>query len=921
MEYIYADLKISDHEFEFLKTVSGIFHISQKEFDDCLAFIQSTSGSIPDRSELLIINSDEKLENRENNHHLSAANLNGKIVVLRISSINMFAFRYFGDSELLLNSQPITEGKIYILTNGASIRGPAIHPVYYSDVVNSFLKSRVTTNIVFTARDLEYEFKTGGMGVRNVTLSEDSGNLIGIMGSSGSGKTTLLNVLNGNLQPTSGKVTLNGIDIHREKKKIEGVIGYVSQDDLLFEELTVFQNLYYNAQLSFKDHPREKIVSIVNSLLQSLGLYEARHLKVGNPIDKIISGGQRKRLNIALELIRKPSVLFVDEPTSGLSSRDSENIMDLLKELALKGKLIFVVIHQPSSEIFKMFDKLLILDTGGFPIFYGNPIDSVIYFKQSINHVKSWESECHNCGNVNPEQIFNIVEAKVLDEYGNKTDSRKTLPGEWYNRFKENIAKKIPVKNNVATIPKSTFSIPGKLKQFKVFITRDLLSKLTNSEYLLINFLETPVLAFILAYFVKFYPPGVTNKAGYIFFENDNIPAFIFMAVIVALFVGLTVSAEEIIRDRKIRKREKFLNLSTGSYLGSKILIMFSLSALQTLFFVLVGNSILGIKGMYYDYWLVLFSTACFANLLGLNISSTFNSAVTIYILIPLLLIPQLLFSGVLVKFDKLNPTITSQDKVPFIGELMASRWAFEGLAVNQFKHNRYEKEIYKFDKRLSNTQFRKSYWIPALEGKVNFIESNLGSKEKAEEIKIALTLIRGELKEYNEKNPLIKFDPIEKLNTPVPAKTLDKLKQYLKNIRLAYVEDYNKAMQQRDRKLIKLKEQGIDINQLKRNYKNERLSSLVTNKSELDKIIEVKGELIAQSDAIFRPSERMRAHFFAPAKSIFDYKTGTYWFNILVLWVMTILLIITLYFDAFRKLTEWIQNQGERIISSRKGR
>src|ERR1035438_8621145 len=144
---------------------------------------------------------------------------------------------------------------------------------------------------------------------------------------------------------------------------------------------------------------------MVLNLLTDLGLYETRDLKVGSPLEKTISGGQRKRLNIALELIREPAVLFVDEPTSGLSSRDSENIMDLLKELALKGKLVFVVIHQPSSEIFKMFDKLMILDVGGYPIYYGNPVDAVIYFKTIINHVNSNESECITCGNVNPELI------------------------------------------------------------------------------------------------------------------------------------------------------------------------------------------------------------------------------------------------------------------------------------------------------------------------------------------------------------------------------------------------------------------------------------------------------------------------------------------------------------------------------------
>ena len=102
--------------------------------------------------------------------------------------------------------------------------------------------------------------------------------------------------------------------------------------------------------------------------------------------------------------------------------------MDLLKELTLKGKLVFVVIHQPSSDIFKMFDKLFILDTGGFPIYYGNPIDAVVYFKTISNQVNANESECQTCGNVNPEQIFNIIEAKILDEYGDLTRNRKISP-------------------------------------------------------------------------------------------------------------------------------------------------------------------------------------------------------------------------------------------------------------------------------------------------------------------------------------------------------------------------------------------------------------------------------------------------------------------------------------------------------------
>ena len=206
--------------------------------------------------------------------------------------------------------------------------------------------------------------------------------------------------------------------------------------------------------------------------------------------------------------------------------------------------------------------------------------------------------------------------------------------------------------------------------------------------------MEAPILAFILAFFSKNFT-FMKGHPIYIFGENAVIPAFLFMAVIVALFLGLVISAEEIFKDRKILKREKFLNLSRSSYLFSKISILFGISALQSLIFVLIGNSMLDIRGMLLRYWLVLFTASCWANMLGLNISSGFNSVVTIYIFVPLILVPQLLFSGVVVDFNKMHNRISNDKTVPVIGDLMTSRWAYEALAVTQFKDNAYEKYFF----------------------------------------------------------------------------------------------------------------------------------------------------------------------------------------------------------------------------------
>ena len=738
------------------------------------------------------------------------------------------------------------------------------------------------------------------------------------MGGSGAGKSTLLNVLNGVEIPSGGEVLINGKNIHIDKKFVEGVIGHVTQDDLLIEELTVYQNLYYNAKLCFGNLTDDEISKKCLLLLANLGLTETKDLKVGSPLEKTISGGQRKRLNIGLELIREPSVLYVDEPTSGLSSRDSENIMDLLKELTLKGKLIFVVIHQPSSDIFKMFDKLQILDVGGYPIYYGNPVDAVSYFKKLVQHVNAEESECWNCGNVNPELIFNIIESKVLDEYGNLTRSRKTSPTEWNKNYVEKIEITIGDIKHQDEIPEAIFKIPNPFKQFKVFIVRDVLSKLTDNQYLFINFLEAPALALVLAFLIRFYNTDAENTKGYIFRESENLPAYLFMSVVVALFIGLTVSAEEIIKDRKIRKRESFLNLSKGSYLWSKISIMFTLSAIQTFCFVLVGNSVLGVQGMFTDYWMVLFTTSCFANMFGLNISSAFNNAVTIYILIPFIIIPQLLLAGVVVKFDKLNPVLAEQGGVPWVGECMASRWAYEALAVNQFKDNKYEKHFYKFDKVIQTADYKKNYWIQKIEEILNRIVAEQQDVSKKDKTIKDLNLVKSELlKEQVFLHNKYKFKDIDKLNPKDFNTDINKsVRKFLQILNEHYVNKGNKYRDEKNAIVTSMIKDSVgqkNFIDLQENYTNEILSTIMKNGNDMGlKCLEVDGKLIQRTDPIYLdPTESNigRAHFLAPTKKFLGHLYPTYWFNISVIWLMSISLMVMLYFEVFKKVLDGLGN------------
>ena len=918
IEFIFSEENPSEQEIEFVTTIAETFNISQEEYNRIYSFVKNKEDEVPESSKILMIN-DKEINNIPEIKHITIENLTGQLRILLVPSINMYLLRYYGGGEYYLNGQNINRDTVYVVNPGSSLRSSKIQPIYYSDIVSSFMSGKTADKIVYDVTDLEFRFPAGNIGIQSMNLKEESGRMIAIMGGSGAGKSTLLNVLNGVETPSSGQVLINGIDIHKDKEKAEGVIGFVPQDDLLMDDLTVLQNLYYSAKLCFGNFSDDKISEMCVSLLGDIGLFEAKDLKVGNPLQKVISGGQRKRLNIALELIREPSVLFLDEPTSGLSSRDSENIMDLLKELALKGKLIYVVIHQPSSDIFKMFDKLIILDVGGYIIYNGNPTDAVVYFKKLVQHINPDESECLQCGNVNPEQIFNIIESKIVDEYGNLTRTRKISPKQWNDYYMEEIepiVQRQKVDTN-STIPKSTFKIPNKFKQIKVFITRDVLSKLANVQYMAITLLVMPVIAFAMAYFMKYFNTDISNEIGYIFRENPNIPTYMFASMVLLLFISLSLSGEEIIKDRKILKREKFLNLSKGGYLISKMSILFFISAIQTISLILVGNAILEIKGMTTDYWLVLFSTACFANLLGLNLSSAFNSAVTVYIIIPILLIPMLVFAGVMIKFDKLNPSIIVHNSVPMIGEIMVTRWAYEAMVVNQFKTNNFEKHFYKYDKEKSIADFKKNYWIPRLKSKVDDCVKNIGNPEKEQDVRNDLDLIRNELnlgvlpfKEISDIFPIALIDSIhyDSFNASIGKR----LKIYLESLLHFYIKRRNNIARSKDKLVAQMNRDEVKrakFLRIKNMYDNETLKDLVTNKNEINRIKEIDGELVQQADPIYLDQVdpgNIRAHFFAPRKRLFGKLYDTFWINIMVIWLMSIALMISLYFELFRKMIEY---------------
>ena len=850
---------------DMFDTMAAHFHISKSQYQSFYDFVNSKETDLV------------KL------HRLEG--FEGVLKTLYDTETGLLLFSYNGSDKVLLNDIPILPGAYQVWLQSSVLKSASGKPVYYSSIISCYQKEQDTTQAVtFCGRDINFRFPNSDNGMHDLSFTLRNGELLAIMGGSGTGKTTLLSLLNGTLIPQHGTITINGHSITEPAAK--ALIGYVPQDDLLIEELTVYQNLWYTAKLCFEGMSEADLDRRVMKTLKDLGLDAAKDLKVGSPIHKFISGGQRKRLNIALELIREPAVLFLDEPTSGLSSADTEKVINLLKEQTLKVKLIVVNIHQPSSDVYKLFDRLWLLDKGGYPVFDGNPIDAVTYFKEAANYADAETSACPTCGNVNPEIVLNIIDEKALNSSGELSDERKTTPQEWHELYLKAQAEKGMEPVTVSDVPHSDQKKPGALKQFLIFLSRTIRTKITNTQYMAIALLQAPLLALVCGYLTRFAPPE-----GYSVMNNKNLVSYFFMAVIVATFTGMSGSAEEIFKDRALLKRERFLHLSYGSYIWSKIIFMGALSLIQTLLFILVGNTMMGIQGLFTTWWLILFVTAFLANLTGLLLSQCLSSIVAIYISIPMLLIPQILLCGLVVSFSDLTPKSTTGN-VPLVGNLIPSRWAYEALAVSSFTDNEYEKQFFDIDRQKYENQFYNMGYLYELQSQ--------------------LQTLRDEQKNHKAVDP----NHMEVIRTNLPRVTefcgiqpyqgaydYQSLYDYMQEAEKYLVKRSNKLALQRDAIMGQLlRTVGKDgVLALKRDNYNLKLEDCVVGADQHSMVDVIEDRIVPRTGLIFLTpfTSCGNAPFYSSQKVVGSWHFKTLWFNISIMLFMSLLCIILLLTDC----------------------
>ena len=792
-----------------------------------------------------------------------------------------------GQLEVIEADRPIMVGETPVRTSAPLKDGDTIRID-----IGQFLRCNFSERIIEEERNIirslevsevTHRFSNGEIGLEGISFAVNRGELVCVMGASGSGKSTLLTVLAGQLQPTSGQVFLNGQSLYPNLDTLKRYISYIPQEDAFDEHLTIEENLQFAAAMRSPHLSRRDRMRRLEAKLLELGLGERRDAVVGSAVKKTLSGGERKRLNIGLDMIGMSDVYLFDEPTSGLSSKDSEHVIEIIRSMA-HNKIIIVTIHQPSSKLFQMFHKAILLDKGGQLVFFGTPSDMLRYFAEA-EHQHQFGAElgaCPSCGTTRPEFIFDVLETPLRDlsgdiiyeenNRGQLVAARRYSPEFWRDKYEtfrliQDVKQVSLRKEPVAPLPAAPtqkkrlpFRWHDEWTQFRTLLRRSFVSKLRNRANLIITIGVAPVLALLIATTLRY-----SDSGKYDFASAYHIPTFLFLSLIVVMFLGLTNSADDIIRDRAVLQRERNLNVRLPYYVISKTLTLGVFALIQSVLFVLIGNYVLEIRGMFWADLGIMLITAMGGVSLGLVVSSLVADPKTAANIVPLVLIPQIIMGGALIKYEDMNRNLAlvyalthwfsehpskeqakkmeSKLQVPFVCQFVAMRWSYEELIVAQAKLN-----------PLTQRQDRAQREIDQI---VAIHRQDLAESKRLDELKETLAVLSG-----------------------LEAKSASELDYYL-----GLVDQILDRKRSFERSLFKSAVGPVTAEQL---YLNQKVSDLISN-AEME-----------QND--YRRSSRPNV-FFGPEKRHLGIKVGVFFFNTIVLIGSTLGLLGLLHWILRRQL------------------
>ncbi|MDY0170096.1 MAG: FHA domain-containing protein [Thermoguttaceae bacterium] len=531
-------------------------------------------------------------------------------------------------------------------------------------------------SITVQARGVEVEVGNTRL-LEDVSLTVLPGELVGVMGPSGAGKTTLLSALNGYTRPASGEVLLSGQDLYRNYAQFQGVIGYVPQDDILHRDLTVQQALYYTARLRLPaDYGDAEIHRLISEVVRAVGLEGTEHLLIGSTEKRGISGGQRKRVNLAMELLTRPSVLFLDEPTSGLSSEDALTVLRLLRKLADEGKTILLTVHQPSLEAYQMLDNLIVVarDTGaarpGRLVYYGPA------YPQAIEFFHPPTAGPHQAATLVPEGVLRGLASDRVQTWVAKYNA-SVLKRQFVDDRAASAPNRAPADDSAAgvSLEKGREEREWGFAQWWTLVQRTVVVKAKDTTNTAVLFAQAPIIATLIVLVFGHQAAETVTAENWGQVAGATGTTMLLM-VLAALWFGCSNAVREIVGEWAIYHRERMVCLKIPSYIGSKFTVLGGLCLIQSwLLLIIVGRGA-ALAGPWLAILLLLWLTSLIGVAIGLAVSALARTSEVAVAVLPLVLLPMIMLAGAL------QPLHRMKEPVTVLANTMPSRWAFEGLLL-----------------------------------------------------------------------------------------------------------------------------------------------------------------------------------------------------------------------------------------------
>lgn len=548
------------------------------------------------------------------------------------------------------------------------------------DLARGHVQRSYRGDILIQAEDLQVDLSSNGSRptriLNGVSFTAYPTEFVGLLGPSGAGKTTLLMALIGYLKPTRGRTLVNGDDLAHAYDRYRGAVGYVPQEDIIHGELTVYEALYYTAKLRLPpDTDDREIDRRIRQVLDDLEIAETRDIQIGTADQKGISGGQRKRVNLALELLTEPSLLCLDEPTSGLASEDALNVMRLLRKLADGGRTILLTVHQPSLQAYRLMDNVLYL-ADGEEVYYGPTYpDSLLFFHPDVRPNTPEAARVL----ADPGSIMEqVMEAKRAGE------PMETLAARYRQSryFAEYVDERRKNRSAVRVTKPSERKRPRfSVQQWLTLCRRYFTIRMKDRIGMSVLLVQAPVIAILLDLVFVSESSGALSRMEY-------TPYALFLLVVSAIWFGCSNAAREIVSEQAIYRRERMVNLSISAYVLSKFAVLGALCLLQCLVLLSATYLVLDFWGNPLFHLAILWLSSLAGVGMGLLLSAVVRTTEAAMATVPLLLIPQIILGGAIMPVDRMS------EPVWVASHAVMSRWAFEGMLQTEHLSDAYELSV-----------------------------------------------------------------------------------------------------------------------------------------------------------------------------------------------------------------------------------